>query len=68
MMKDLKISDPHSDKDILGIVTILTSRSKIKVLDSSNPFSLETIQLDPQGMAKGSSLVAEVVSHTMKRL
>ena len=68
MMKGLKIPDPNLDKDIPGVATVLNSESKIKVLDSSNPFNVETIQSNIQGMAKGSSLVAEVVSHTTKRL
>ena len=68
MMKGLKIHDPNLDKDILGVATILDSRSKIKVPDSSNPFNLETMQPDPQDMAKESSLVTEAVSHTTKRL
>ena len=68
MMKGLKIPDPNLDKDIPGVATVLNSRSKIKVPNSSNPFNLETMQPDPQDMAKESSLVAEVVSQTKERL
>ena len=68
MMKGLMILDPNLDKDILGVATVLDFGSKIKVLDSPNPFNLETMQPDPQDMAKESSLVAEVVSQTTKRL
>ena len=70
MMKGLRIPDPDPDldKDIPGVATVLKSRSKIKVPDSSNPFNLETIHLVPQGMAIGSSLLAEAVSQTTKRL
>ena len=68
MMKGLKIVDPNLDKDIPGVAIVLNFGSKIKVVDSSNPFKIETIQLDPQGMAKESSLVAKIVSHIRNRL
>ena len=66
-MEGLKILDPNLDKDIPRVATILNFGSKIKVSDSSNPFNLETMQPDPQDMAKESSLVTEAVSHTTKR-
>ena len=68
MMEGLKISNPKLEKDIPGVATVLNSGSKIKISDSSNPFNMETMQPDPQDMAKESSLVAKAVSHTTKRL